>query len=233
MYFKTDTQFKTFRLSELNPATYNPRQISDSALAGLSNSLKRFGCVEPIIINVRGGKNTIVGGHQRHKALLAMHGGDYECACVVVDLGEADEKLLNLSLNNPEIQGDFIDNLSEYIERLRGEISEQDYLDLQIDKLAGEIEEEKTGNIQDDDIPDSPKEVVTRLGDLWVLGEHRLLCGDSTKKDDVDKLMNGEKASLFATDPPYCVDYTGADRPKQPVRAVVSDWPPAEADYGR
>ena len=58
-----------------------------------------------------------------------------------------------------------------------------------------------------------PKEAVTKKGDLWILGNHRLLCGDSTSDEDVARIMNGEKASLFATDPPYCVDYTGANRP--------------------
>ena len=63
------------------------------------------------------------------------------------------------------------------------------------------------------EIPEPPKETITKKGDLWILGNHRLLCGDSTINEDVARLMNGERANLFATDPPYCVDYTGADRP--------------------
>lgn len=209
-------QIQEFSLIELNPARYNPRTISDEALSGLEHSLAKFGCVEPIIVNVRDGKNTIVGGHQRHKALIKLHGKDFKISCVVVDLNETEEKTLNLTLNNPHIQGDFIENLSEYIDQLRSELpNDKDYLDLQIDKLRGEIEEvpEKTGNIEDDDIPEPPKETITKPGDLWILGEHRLLCGDSTNPDHVATLMDGKLASLFATDPPYCVDYTGADRP--------------------
>lgn len=204
---------------QLAPAKYNPRTISDDALAGLTNSLKRFGCVEPIIVNVRGGKNIIVGGHQRHKALLniqKMNGQkDAAIQCVCVDLDEADEKLLNISLNNPQIQGEFIENIADYIENLKGDLkNEEDYINLRLAQLKGDIEfEEKTGRICDDDIPEPPKDVITKSGDLWILGEHRLLCGDSTKSEDVGRLMDGQKASLFATDPPYCIDYTGKDRP--------------------
>lgn len=212
----TEPEFRKFRLSNLNPAVYNPRVISDENLEGLKSCLAKYGCVEPIIVNVRDGRNVIVGGHQRQKALIKLHGKDCEATCVVVNLNTSDEKLLNIALNNPHIQGDFVKNLDEYIDQLRSELpDDQDYLDLQIDKLMGEIEEvpEKTGNIEDDDMPESPKEAITHLGDLWIMGEHRLLCGDSTNPEHVTKLMNGKLASLFATDPPYCVDYTGADRP--------------------
>jgi DNA modification methylase len=69
------------------------------------------------------------------------------------------------------------------------------------------------GKTLPDDIPEPPKEAITKKGDLWILGEHRLLCGDSTIDEDVSRLMDGQKAALWATDPPYCVDYTGANRP--------------------
>lgn len=211
----TEPEFRKFRLSDLNPAVYNPRVISDDNLDGLKSCLAKYGCVEPIVVNIRDGRNVIVGGHQRQKALIKLHGKDCGATCVVVDLDTPDEKLLNIALNNPHIQGDFVENLDEYIDQLRNELpDDKDYLDLQIDKLRGEIEvPEKTGNIEDDDIPEPPKETITRPGDLWILGEHRLLCGDSTNPEHVAKLMDGELASLFATDPPYCVDYTGKDRP--------------------
>ncbi|MHB9070454.1 MAG: site-specific DNA-methyltransferase [Sedimentisphaerales bacterium] len=200
----TEPLFKKIRLSDMNPAEYNPRVISDEALAGLTKSLTRFGCVEPIIVNIRDNRNVIVGGHQRHKALTELHGGDYECTCVVVDLSVSEEKTLNVTLNNPHIQGDFIDNLSEYIEQLRQEIPEQDYLDLEIDKLRGEIEAVE-GLTDPDDVPAPPDEAITQPGDIWVLGNHRLMCGNSGNPADVDKLLNGEKIHLVNTDPPYNV----------------------------
>jgi DNA modification methylase len=204
-----------FQLKKIRPAQYNPRVISTEALKGLTASLQKFGCVEPIVVNVRGGKNVIVGGHQRHKALMNMHGGDYLCQCVTVDLAEKNEKVLNLTLNNPKAQGEFIEELGKYIDELRRSMPETDFLDLQIEELRASLPEpeEKIGKIRDDDVPETPKTTTTKLGDVWLLDEHRLMCGDSTKGKDVTRLMNGKKADLFATDPPYCVDYTGKDRP--------------------
>ncbi|MBI9016875.1 MAG: DNA modification methylase [Phycisphaerae bacterium] len=211
-------EIKKLALNALEPAEYNPRIISDDALAGLANSLERFGCVEPIVVNIRDGRNVIVGGHQRYKALAKA--GVIECVCVVVDLSVADEKVLNFTLNNPEIQGKFIAQLDEYIRQLQTEVNdEQLMLDLRIAELASDMEcEEKVGLTLDDEIPAKVKS-RTKPGDLWILGDHRLLCGSSTNRQDVARLMDGNTADLFATDPPYCVDYTGADRP-----AKGKDW---------
>ncbi len=133
---QSQPKVKTFRLSELNPAAYNPRVMSDSAREGLAKSLEKFGCVEPIIVNVRGGENVIVGGHQRYSILLEKHGPSHRCTCVAVDLSEPDEKLLNLSLNNPHIQGEFSNDLGEYIAALKGSLeNECDCLDLRISDL--------------------------------------------------------------------------------------------------
>jgi DNA modification methylase len=212
----TKPEIRPFRLSELNPAAYNPRMISDDGLRGLQNSISRFNCVELIVVNVRDGRNVIIGGHQRHRALCNLHGLDYEVDCVVVDLSEAEERLLNIALNNPELQGEFdIAKLAESIEKIRLDMPDDSGLvDLRINQLCDGMEiTEKVGNIQDDDVPDPPKEIITCTGDLWLLGEHRLLCADSTNSEHVAKLMTGQQASLFATDPPYCVDYTGMDRP--------------------
>ncbi|MEN6424035.1 MAG: DNA modification methylase [Phycisphaerales bacterium] len=202
------------RIEELQAADYNPRAISDEALAGLTNSVRRFGCVEPIVVNVRGGGRRIVGGHQRLKALQAL--GIEKALCVTVNCTPAEEKLLNLTLNNPQIQGRFIKEIESHIAQLRKEIGKDSaFVDLRIDALQRDlgIEGEKAGRVPDDDAPKPAKKAVTKLGDLWRLGEHRLLCGDSTQPDDVKRLMGRHKASLFATDPPYCVDYTGKNRP--------------------
>ncbi|MFB0523936.1 MAG: site-specific DNA-methyltransferase [Phycisphaerae bacterium] len=208
-----------FRLDQLKPAGYNPRVIDAESLAGLTNSISRFGCVEPIVVNMRGRKNVIIGGNQRFKALRSL--GVTECLCVTVNCSKADEKLLNLTLNNPQIQGDFVKKIVEYIEKLRRELpDDNDFLNLRIAELQMELGPGKTGRIPDDDIPRIPEKVTARTGDLWILGKHRLLCGDSTKEADVSRLMNGQKASLFATDPPYGVGYTGKDRPQNSGK----DW---------
>lgn len=207
-----------FWLDQLEPADYNPRIIDNEAMERLKNSLNKFGCVEPIVVNTRGRKNVIVGGNQRFKALRSL--GVTECLCVTVNCSKTDEKLLNLTLNNPQIQGQFAKKIVEYIEQLRRELpDDKDFLNLKIAELQIELGPGKTGRIPDDDIPKVQKKAKTRHGELWLLGRHRLLCGDSTKEDDVSRLMNGKKASLFATDPPYSVNYTGDDRPK-----AGKDW---------
>jgi DNA modification methylase len=206
-----------FRLSELKPAGYNPRVISDDAMKGLTASLNRFGCVEPIVVNCRGGKKTIIGGHQRYKALVDLYGKDYECPCVTVDLSARDEKLLNMALNNPHIQGEFSEDLAVMIDQLRAEMPGDDaLLDLRIEELrAGISEQLKEGLIDDDDVPEPPKKSITKMGDLWIMGDHRVLCGDSTKAEDIARLMNGEKADMVFTDPPYNVNFIDNTRQKR------------------
>lgn len=162
-------QIKKFKLKELQAAEYNPRVISEDALEGLSKSISRFGCVEPIVVNTRGGKNVIVGGHQRLKALEKLKTKDV--ICVTVSCNKADEKLLNLSLNNPAIQGQFIEGISEYIDKLRADMPDDtDYLELRIDELRGEIEETFEGLTDDDAVPEPPKKAKTKTGDLYILG---------------------------------------------------------------
>ena len=202
---RLDPKIRKFKLSELKPAKYNPRVITDDAFAGLAASIQKFGCVEPIVVNVRGGRNTIIGGHQRYRALLKLHRLSYSCFCVTVDLNKSDEKLLNLTLNNRHIQGEFIKELAEYIDQLRAELpNDNDFLNLRIKELRDECGyEDKIGLTDDDQIPAPPKKPRTKSGDIWELGEHRLLCGDSTKRDDVLKLMGGKKAKMCFTSPPY------------------------------
>lgn len=128
-----------FRLDELVAAEYNPRTISDEAMEGLGNSIRKFGCVEPIVVNVRGGKKVIVGGHQRFRALQAM-GEVVDLMCVTVDCSKADEKLLNLTLNNTQIQGRFVKEISEYIEQLRTDaLLNNEMVDLKIISLQKDL----------------------------------------------------------------------------------------------
>jgi DNA modification methylase len=91
--------------------------------------------------------------------------------------------------------------------------------------LLGEIDAEDAKNLPlEPELPPVPINPVSRKGDLWTLGNHRILCGDSTSKDDVARVLGGEKAKLFSTDPPYCVDYTGKDRPVHEGRPSGKDW---------
>jgi ParB-like chromosome segregation protein Spo0J len=153
-----------FDLADLNAAKYNPRTISDEAMAGLTKSIERFGCVEPIVVNVRGGRNRIVGGHQRLKALLGL--GHRRATCVTVDCGDAAEKLLNITLNSQYLRGEFTDGLNAVIASIRSGIkNDQALLDLRIDKLSREIETAEPDAGDKDKVPEQQYQVLVECED--------------------------------------------------------------------
>jgi DNA modification methylase len=193
-------------VADLKAAPYNPRQISKEAMAGLKASISRFGLVDLIVWNRRTGH--VVGGHQRLTVLREQ--GVIETPVVVVDLAEQEEKALNVTLNNKAIQGEFNEELQAILDELRTD--EQLFADLHLAELDAVVESLRDQPpMDDDDVPEPPAVPITKRGDLWVLGNHRLLCGDSTNAEDVRRLMQGERAELFATDPPYLVGYDGSN----------------------
>ena len=133
----------TKKLSELKPAPYNPRTISDEAMAGLRASIERFGLVEPIIFNQKTGN--VIGGHQRLKVLEEQ--GITKTQVVVVDLPKREEKALNVALNNPHIAGEFTPDLQNILEEFKVEIPDVfealnfDELEIQIPGLPKEYDE--------------------------------------------------------------------------------------------
>jgi len=200
-------------IDQINPTAYNPRkdlQPGDPEYEKLKRSMQEFGYVEPIVWNKRTGN--VVGGHQRLKVLLDL--GMQEVDCVVVDLDETKEKALNLALN--KIQGDW-----DYL-KLKDILQELDTGELDLELTGfdmGEIEDlvaqfHVPEEIIEDEVPEPPEEAITKLGDLWILGRHRLLCGDATKKEDVERLMDGKKADMVFTDPPYGYKYQSNMRTK-------------------
>jgi len=210
-----DLPVEEMNLRDLVPAHYNPRRISPAAQAGLRRSLEKFGLADKLVWNRRSGR--IVGGHQRLDILLAA--GLERASVVVVDLDDDAEKAMNVTLNNPQIAGEFTEDLGPLLDELQawdpGLFAELRFDDLRLDVFDlddGDGEGNPDDTPRDDlgdpnDIPDVEEVAISRLGDLWLLGDHRLLCGDSTKDADVRRLMAGERARLFATDPPYLVDY--------------------------
>ncbi len=181
-------------VKDLNPASYNPRQISSKQYKDLKESVKKFGLVDPIIVNK---DNTVIGGHQRLKICKDLKYVDVDC--VMLDLSKEEERELNIRLNKNT--GDFdMDILANEfdIEELTNWGFKHIDLDINIDKIT-------EGNTEDDHIPEV-KESRVKLGDVWQLGKHRLMCGDSTKESDVEKLMNGQKADMVFTDPPYGIN---------------------------
>lgn len=200
----TQPEIKTMKVKDLKPAPYNPRTIEKQELEGLKASLKRFGLVEPIVWNKRTGY--VVGGHQRLKALQEERITD--SLVVVVDLSDDDEQALNITLNNPKAQGRFDEeSVSRMLEELKPKMPEFEALNLQALLDTMKTKDEK---IEEDDVPDPPEDTFSKPGDVWILGEHRLVCGDCTKQETWDRMIAGAKASLVFTDPPYGVSYKAA-----------------------
>jgi DNA modification methylase len=197
----------TKKISELQPASYNPRKISSDALGRLTKSLSELGNLQPITWNAKTGN--IVGGHQRLKCYSALQKEEVEVWAVWLD--EAQEKAANIALN--KLSGEFdLPALKDILEEIdTGEI-DLDITGFGADELADLMEQTKP-EVEEDEIPEVPVDAITKPGDLWILGEHRVLCGDSTSEADVSRLMNGEKADMVFTDPPYGMklnaDYSG------------------------
>lgn len=194
---------------KLKPSAYNPRkdlQPEDEEYIKIKNSILEFGYVAPIIVNA---DMTVIGGHQRLKVLKEL--GYEEIQCIIVDLDKNKEKALNLALN--KISGEW-DN--DKLEAILAELKETD-IDINITGFSNDeiddILKDIIGSNEDDfdleEALDEIEEPTTKIGDVWLLGKHRLLCGDSTKKEDVMHLMNNQEADMLLTDPPYNVDYEG------------------------
>ena len=187
----------------LMPAKYNPRKDlkpGDAEYEKLKKSLEEFGYVEPVIWNKTTGN--VVGGHQRLKVLLSM--GMTEIDCVVVELSEEKEMALNVALN--KISGDWDKNkLALLIADLQGadfDVSLTGFDPAEIDDL---FKDTLKDGIKDDEFDveaELAKPTKTKPGDIWLLGRHKLICGDTTNPDTLKTLMGEEKANLVVTDPP-------------------------------
>jgi DNA modification methylase len=191
----------------------NARLHNDRNLDAILGSLHRFGQAEPLVVNARTGR--LVAGHGRLAAMRKL--GWKEADVVDVDLAEIDATALGIALNRSASLAEWDETaLGKLLEQLRAEDSLEGVgFDLdEINELLAKLEAEAgMGPVEDAGPPDPPVDPVSALGDLWLLGGNRLLCGDSTKLEDVGRVMHGARASLLATDPPYLVDYDGSNHP--------------------
>ena len=195
------------QVNKLIPATYNPRKDlkpSDEEYIKIKNSIENFGFVSPLVINK---DMTVIGGHQRLKVLIEL--GYTEIECIVVDLDKTSEKALNIALN--KIQGDWDE---EKLESLLKELKTENFdLDLtgfnseEINDLLDDFFETTEDEFDVDKAVEEIKTPISKKGDIWILGNHRLMCGDSTSAEDVNNLINGATMDLCITDPPYNVNY--------------------------
>lgn len=200
-------EFKKFKINSLIPASYNPRKKlkpGDAEYEKIKNSITEFGYVDPIIIN---SDMTIIGGHQRWSVLKAL--GYDEVDCVIVEIDKTKEKALNIALNkvtgewNKELLADLIKDLQS----LDYDVSMTGFEPPEIDELFNDVHSKETKEDDFDVDAELNKPTITQKGDIWLLGRHRLICGDSTSAEVFDTLLDGKKVNLVVTDPPYNVNY--------------------------
>lgn len=209
---KTEMNMQERLLSELHPAEYNPRVTltpADEEYQRIKRSIEQYGYVDPIIINADG---TIIGGHQRYNILLDL---GYDTAqVVIVDLDKNSEKALNVALN--KITGEWDEeklyDLLQDLDLNGYDFSLTGFTRSELEDLEVKLDIEQAAEDEEFDVDQAFEEIeesTTKRGDLWRLGNHRLLCGDARSISDMERLMGGVKADLYLTDPPYNVDYTG------------------------
>jgi DNA modification methylase len=202
------------------PYARNARVCPEAAIAKVAASLTEFGWRQPIVVDEHG---VIVAGHTR---LLAAQRLGLKQVPVHVASGLTPEQVKAYRLmdnrSSQETSWD-LDLLPLELSELAGFEFDLALTGFEPDELAAFLAEETEGLTDPDDVPDLPEEPVSKPGDLYVLGKHRLLCGDSTNADDVIRLMAGKKATLMATDPPYLVDYAGGQHPSSEANGGIVD----------
>jgi DNA modification methylase len=189
-------------LQDIRPYERNPR-VNDQAVEAVARSIQEFGFRQPIVVDGRG---LIIAGHTRYKAAIKL-GLETVPVDVATDLTEAQIKAYRLADNKlGELATWDLDLLSEELAELEAADFDLDLVGFSDEELAKLFGESVTDGLVDpDQIPAPPDEPITQPGDLWMLGDHRLLCGDSAQAEDVDRLVNGAPVALVNTDPPYNV----------------------------
>ena len=240
--------FVKLTIDNLKAAPYNPRKIDGPSLKALGFSLQEFGDISGITWNKQ--TKNLVCGHQRLEALkkefglLEVEGGEIVASqpntggngailvqrfpVRVVDWDLAKEKAANVAANSQFLAGEFTDDLGDILKGIASDLPEA-FEKLRLNEFDLPLMGLDEGNTDPDAVPDVPEKPKTKTGDLYILGNHRLLCGDATKKKDVERLMDGAKADMVFTDPPYNVDYGSSKNPRHKIRKIANDSMPSDA----
>jgi len=214
-------QIKEKLVSELIPYVKNSRTHSDEQVAQIAASIKEFGWTNPILID---GENGIIAGHGR---LLAARKLKYDKVPTIElkDLTETQKKAYIIADNKLALNAGW-DNelLTIELNELLADGFALEILGFNPDELNALLQPEIVEGLTDEDaVPEIPEDPITKPGDIYQLGNHRLMCGDSTSIDAVDKLMNGQKADMVFTDPPYGVEYQSNMRTKSQKFDVLAN----------
>ncbi len=200
-------------LDSLVPYARNARTHSEAQVAEIAGSIREFGFVNPVLIAEDG---TLIAGHGRVLAARLL-GMDTVPAITLAGLSDSQRRALVLADNRIALNAGWDEALLALeltdLKEAGFDLGIMGFEDGELDRLMAGTEGEEDGSTPPVVIPEPPRNPASCTGDLWILGDHRLLCGDSTSHDDVRRLMSGERAVLFATDPPYLVDYDGSNHP--------------------
>lgn len=219
----TSTSIKKIKVNDLIPYANNSRTHSDEQVLQIASSIKEFGFLNPVIVD---GENGIIAGHGRVMAAKKL--GLDEVPCIDAShLSEAQKKAYIIADNKLALNAGFDDEILriefEALKELDFDLeltgfSLDEISEFEIEEIAPEYEEDADG-----EIIEPPPEPKTKEGDVWILGKHRLMCGDSTSIDAVEKLLNGNKIDLVFTDPPYGVEYQSNMRTKSEKFAMLKN----------
>lgn len=213
------------KVSDLIPYVNNSRTHSEEQTTQIASSIKEFGFTNPVLIDEDGG---LIAGHGRLMAASKLN--IKEIPCIVLNgLTEAQKKAYIIADNQlPLNAGWDLDKLKLEIETL-GELDfDIDLLGFDDEFLDGLLEEEPSEGLTDEDaVPEAPENPVSVLGDIWELGNHRLMCGDSTSIDAVEKLMDGNKADMVFTDPPYNIGF----KPLRGTHDIIKNDDMSDGDF--
>lgn len=202
-----EIEVKYRKVEDLIPYVNNSRKHSDEQVAQIASSIKEFGWTNPILID---GTNSIIAGHGRLMAARKLKMEEVP-TIELSHLTDTQRKALVIADNKLALNADWDTNLLTIeLDELLKDGFALDILGFNADELNALLEPEQVEGLTDEDsVPEVPEEPKTKLGDIYQLGNHRLMCGDSTSIDAVEKLMDGQKADMVFTDPPYGVDYKG------------------------
>jgi len=207
-------------VSELVPYVSNSRTHSDEQVAQIAASIKEFGFNNPVLLD---GNKGIIAGHGRVMAARKL--GIAELPTIELShLTDAQRKAYIIADNKLALNAGWdMDLLKLEMQGLDEEGFDLSLTGFGDDELATILADQTEGLTDEDAVPEAPEEAVTKPGDVWLMGKHRLMCGDSTSIDAVDKLMGGVKASLVFTDPPYGIDYQSKKRVKTEKFSVLAN----------
>lgn len=215
------------KVNELKPYERNARTHSKEQVDQIVKSIQEYGFTNPLLIDEN---NNIIAGHGRLEASKKLN--YIEVPCIVLKgLTEAQKRAYIIADNKMALNAGWNDELLKLeLEDLKALDFDLELTGFTTDELNDLLKSDEDIEIVEDEAPEPPKEPKSKLGDIYQLGNHRLMCGDSTKIEDVEKLMNGNKADLFLTDPPYNVNYTDG---RSTERKIMNDAFDSDEECGK